>query len=67
MSRCGCATCGELFKSVDAFDKHRVGTYIPDTRRCRGEDELTALGFVKKDNVWRKGLSSNASLGHWVK
>jgi len=61
-----CATCGENFGSVAAFDAHRVGKYLqtgtgeydgpveewtPDKgRRCLTEAEMLASGFVRNDH-----------------
>ena len=59
----GCATCGENFGSVAAFDAHRVGKYLQTGtgeyegpldqwtpakgRRCLTEAEMLAKGFVR--------------------
>jgi hypothetical protein len=53
-----CRTCGHLFNSTLAFDKHRVGPQVPITqpmqRRCLTPDEMIA-----------KGMSVNAR-GFWI-
>jgi len=34
-----CKACGQNFSSTKAGDKHRVGKFIPDERKClRGEE-----------------------------
>ncbi len=42
---CKCALCGLRFKSVRAFDKHRIGVW-PD-RGCMPEAECPGLGLEK--------------------
>jgi len=45
-----CPTCGELFKSNEAFDKHRTGGFGGvgvRARRCRTVAEMTAIGMGK--------------------
>lgn len=42
-----CPTCGEYFKSVFAFVKHRVGGYEPNTRRCLTEEQMRERGMDK--------------------
>jgi hypothetical protein len=47
-----CPSCGELFNSVAAFDKHRTGTFggphnQPAKRRCLTRDEMMAKGMEK--------------------
>jgi hypothetical protein len=51
--RCRCPSCGELFNSTHAFDRHRAGS-LPDGRRC-----LTAPEMVSRR------MSIN-SAGFWV-
>ena len=47
-----CPTCDELFKSVSAFDKHRIGTIGVD-RRCMTKDEMLAAGMMQnKHGFW---------------
>ena len=40
-----CPTCGELFNSGYAFDRHRTGPFT--ARQCLTVDEMTAKGMVK--------------------
>jgi hypothetical protein len=47
--RCRCSTCGELFNSTLAFDKHRVGQY-GSSRRCLYALGMTARGMSKLDD-----------------
>jgi hypothetical protein len=50
-SRCQCPTCGDYFNGLDAFDRHRIGSYAksgqPDTRRCLAVAEMQARGFIR--------------------
>lgn len=49
-----CRSCGEYFNSNAAFDKHRAGTYTPNTRHCLSQDEMKAKGMViGGDGFWR--------------
>jgi hypothetical protein len=52
-----CPTCFEVFNSTYAFDKHRVGSFEKNTRRCLTEDEMKAIGMAtnKKDR-WVSSL-----------
>lgn len=43
-----CPACDELFRSVSAFDKHRVGDYGKD-RRCLTPEEMIAKGMAKNE------------------
>lgn len=52
MAWCKCPSCGKEFKSVSGFDGHRVGKYIPDTRRCLTENELKSKGWYKDNRGW---------------
>jgi hypothetical protein len=47
--RCRCTTCGELFNSTLAFDKHRIGEY-GSSRRCLDAVQMTARGMSKLDD-----------------
>ena len=51
---CRCAACGEYFQHPNAFEKHRVGTYQPDTRRCLTAAEMDAQGFERDPRGNRK-------------
>lgn len=42
---CLCSACGEIFKSVTGFDKHRVGQ--PAKRRCLTTQEMLQRGMTK--------------------
>ncbi len=41
-----CGSCGELFNSSAAFDKHRMGDFGKD-RRCRSQEEMRGKGMAK--------------------
>jgi hypothetical protein len=47
-SRCRCRECGDVFNSVTAFDRHRVGKY-PNQRRCMSAAERRAEGMSRND------------------
>lgn len=48
-----CPTCGLYFNSNVAFEKHREGTYTPNTRHCLTEDAMVAKGMHKRaDGFW---------------
>lgn len=72
MSACTCRACGDVFGSLGAFERHRVGKLTqhgPDYgRRCLPEAEMLALGWHRDANGrWRtKCLDENAicSLNH---
>lgn len=53
-TRCQCPTCGEIFASPRAFDRHRVGPYGEGKRRCLDVAELRASG-------WARSVG-----GHWL-
>ncbi len=43
-----CCGCSRDFTSVAAFDRHRTGRYMPDTRRCLTEQEMSERGLERK-------------------
>lgn len=49
--RCECTSCGDLFNSESAFDRHRVGEFAglggTSSRRCLTEAELLAIGWSR--------------------
>jgi len=44
-----CGACHETFTTVGAFDKHRRGTYEPDTRHCVAPP---SAGLVKTNRAY---------------
>jgi hypothetical protein len=48
-----CPTCGEPFQSQGLFDRHRVGRYVPDERRCLTPEEMRAKGWTHDGRTWR--------------
>lgn len=48
-SRCRCQACGELFNSVTAFTRHRVGSWADRgaLRRCLSPTEMTLKGWAR--------------------
>jgi hypothetical protein len=60
-----CPTCGELFNSTSAFDRHRTGPFgekgQPAARRCRSVAEMQQLGMVKNSaGFWIRSPMSQA-------
>jgi hypothetical protein len=62
-----CTSCGQVFASISAFDKHRIGKHDylysperPDGRRCRAPAELGVLG-MHKDSRQRWRLESRGA------
>jgi hypothetical protein len=49
---CRCGTCGQEFNSTKAFDRHRVGDYADESRRCLSIAEMKSLGMVKNAGGW---------------
>lgn len=48
-----CGSCGELFNSSHAFEKHRAGEH-GHNRRCMTRDEMVSRGMVLgSDGFWR--------------
>ena len=49
-----CSKCGLDFRSVSAFDRHRVGDFGNwcAKRRCLTPAELMKLGMVETDGRW---------------
>lgn len=46
-SVCQCAACGEVFRSVTGFDRHRTGDV--NHRRCLTVIEMLADGLTKNE------------------
>lgn len=40
-----CKPCGQNFNSTRAGDKHRVGKFYPDARRCLTGEEAGLISF----------------------
>ena len=49
-----CAACHQTFTGTTSGDRHRVGAFWPDERRCLTPEEMRA-----------KGMEQNAR-GHWT-
>ncbi len=65
MARSECPICGEVFKSLTGFDKHRIAKYnILDKERCLTAQQMKKKGFIKKDNVWQIGLNPYFTTAH---
>jgi hypothetical protein len=63
--RCQCPTCGELFASPRAFDRHRIGPYGLGLRRCLDPAELRAHGWAQTDaGFWLTPDRRRAGEGH---
>lgn len=55
-----CTGCGLYFRGLAAFDKHRVGSYQPMTRRCMTASEMLQSGLVLKNDVWGFPMTEQA-------
>jgi hypothetical protein len=47
-----CPTCGELFNSSKAFEKHRTGDHAGGQRRCLSIEAMQAIGMAKNADGW---------------
>jgi hypothetical protein len=51
-----CPSCGEMFNSVDAFDRHRTGRFGVN-RRCMTVVEMQHCGMVRNaGKLWVTAL-----------
>ena len=50
-SHCKCAGCGEYFKSVRAFEKHRKGVWAE--RVCMATPRMRDAGLQQERGFWR--------------
>ena len=64
-----CPSCGRLFRSSHAFDKHRIGNFDMPTRfydfprRCMTEEEMLAAGMAQNARgFWVGSLRDGAGL-----
>jgi len=56
MAKSICTVCENVFYSVGAFDKHRIGSFQAKTRRCKSEREMWDVGMLKNDKgIWTTG------------
>ncbi len=54
LKTCHCAACHRTFTAITAFDKHRRGTYEPDTRHCV-DPQTVGLVLTNRDYpCWAK-------------
>jgi hypothetical protein len=51
-NQCLCRACNQYFRSVTAFEKHRVGTFHPLARRCLTVTEMLAAGMEQRGPYW---------------
>ena len=56
-----CPTCGEVFESIYAFDKHRIGEFGKN-RRCRTIVEMIDKGMIK--NRFDRWVSKASSFSY---
>ena len=65
---CGCRACGEVFNSLSAFDRHRIGKY--PNKQCLTAEELTEKGWKQntkgywrqpKRTVWRPQVAQDST------
>ena len=56
-----CVKCGLNFRSVSAFDEHRVGNFknFGANRRCLTPEELNKIGMVEIDGAWRRPMPAD--------
>lgn len=59
---CKCEACGLRFRSLSAFEMHRIGSFASGrerhTRRCLGVEEMRAKGMRQAENgAWVTGLT----------
>ena len=63
-SRCICPTCRLVFSGESAFDRHRVGSYQLDERRCLSIREMAAKDlFAKPSGVIGRRVRRHDALG----
>jgi hypothetical protein len=59
-----CPSCSRLFTGIDAFDRHRTGTYEDptDPRRCMTGEEMEAKGLrqSQRTGLWHRGVPLEA-------
>lgn len=56
-----CRSCGLVFRSVAAFDKHRTGSHPKGERRCMTEQEMVDAGMaVNYQGLWVTALMEDA-------
>lgn len=51
---CECPTCHLFFSTTANFDRHRIGPYHDNSRRCLTPQEMEAKGMVERRGVWRQ-------------
>jgi len=59
-NKCQCTACGKHFRSVAAFDKHRVGK--AEARRCLTEEEMRAWGMAERAGWWVTAVNPQFSV-----
>lgn len=47
-----CTACHRTFDSLAAYRRHRTGRFVPNTRRCRNEDEMRRVYLSLRADVW---------------
>ena len=52
LKTCHCAACHRTFSTVIAFDKHRRGTYEPDTRHCVNPTDAGLVRVARDYECW---------------
>lgn len=59
-----CPSCGQLFNSSAAFDKHRTGDF-QSSRRCRDGLEMLSLGMgINRAGFWVTKLREQGGRGY---
>ncbi len=72
MAKSTCRACGEVFKSISAFDKHRIGSYGEPIYKNGNPETKKVLGYTKptrrcmtKEEMLQAGMLQNDK-GLWV-
>ena len=68
--KCQCMRCKAKFRTLVAFDKHRVGAFGWTGHRCLGTDEMLAAGMAQDSaGRWREPIraSRGANANPWQK
>ena len=68
--QCTCGGCKAKFRTLAAFDKHRIGPYSWTGRRCLSTDEMLTAGMAQDSaGRWREPLraSRGTNANPWQK
>lgn len=72
MAKSTCAACGEVFKSVTGFDKHRIGGWGDAVYASKDKHQKNAIGYMPHtrrcmtvEEMLAAGMSKNDK-GLWI-